>query len=326
MGLSRAEALDRFASHDLIGIGMEADAMRRELHPEGVVSYAIDREIDVADALRGEDLSAVYARVRETVEMGGSGVLMRGGAGHGLKVEAFERLLAGVKERFPEVWLHCFSATEVLAMAEHSGLSVEETLRRLKGAGLGSFPGRDAAILEDGVRRRGTRMTCRSADWLRVHRVAHGLGIRTTASMRFGMGESLEQRVDHLEALRALQEETGGFTSFTPLAADAKHLAASGRDWEEPTSVEYLTTLAVCRMMLDNVANVQASWENQGLKVVQMALRFGGNDVGSVGLEAGPGGPSQGATEEELRRIIRDAGFRPAQRDQVYGVMYLELG
>jgi cyclic dehypoxanthinyl futalosine synthase len=323
MGLNRNEALDCFASDDLIGIGMEADAVRRGLHPEGVVSYTVDREIDVAEALGEAEPAGVLERVQEAVELGGTGVRLRGGVGHGEKIESFERLLRAVKARFPAIWLQCFSASEILEIADHSKLSVEETLVRLKAAGLGSITGRDAAILEDTVRRRATRRTCRSVDWLETHRTAHRLGIRSAASVRFGMGETLEQRVDHLEAIRALQAETGGFTSFTPLAADAKHLAASGRDWEEPTSVEYLTTLAVSRLMLDNVANVQASWENQGLKVVQMALRFGANDVGAVGLERSAGGPSQGATEEELRRLIRDAGFRPVQRDTVYGVMYL---
>ena len=323
MGISRDQALDCFASDDLIGIGMEADAVRRGLHPEGVVSYTVMRELDVAEALVREDSAGVLDGVQATVDAGGTGVLLRGGAGHGLKIERFEWLLAAVKERFPEVWLHCFSATEVLAVAEHSGLAVEETLRRLQAAGLGSIPGRDAGILDDEVRRRTTRMTCRSADWLRVHKAAHGLGIPTTASMRFGMGETMEQRVAHLEALQALQAETGGFSALTPVAAQATHTAASGRDWEEATGVEYLKTLAICRMVVDNVANVQASWETQGLKVVQMALRFGANDLGSAGLDGEAGGISLGATEEELRRVIRDAGLRPVQRDPVYRVMYL---
>ena len=323
MGISREQALDCFASDDLIGIGMEADAVRRSLHSEGVVSYEISREIDVAEALGKDDFAPVHELVRETVEQGGTGVLLRGGAGHGLKIDCFERLLMGLKREFPEVWLHCFSATEILAIADFSGAELDETLRRLRDAGMGSISGRDAGILDDVVRRKMTRMTCRSADWLRVHKAAHGLGLRTTSSIRFGMGEEMAHRVKHLEAIRSVQEETAGFTSFTPRSAQAGQAAGSGRDWEEATSVEYLKTLAISRMLLDNVANIQASWETQGLKVVQMALRFGGNDVGSVDLERNAAGASQGTTEEELRRIIRDAGFRPAQRDAVYGVMYL---
>jgi cyclic dehypoxanthinyl futalosine synthase len=317
MGISREQALDCFRSDDLIGIGMEADAVRRGLHPEGVVSYLVEREIDVAEALGNDDFSGVYAAVEDARTAGGTGVMLRGGAGHGVKIEGFERLLGGLRERFPAMWLHCFSAGEILAMAEFSGIELEEALIRLRAAGLGSIPGRDAAILDDTVRRRGSRLTCRSADWLRFHRTAHGLGIKTTAAMRFGMGESLEQRVDHLEAIRTLQAETGGFMAFLPVAAQAKALGASGRDWEEATSVEYMKTLAISRMVLDEIPNVQASWKNQGLKVLQMALRFGGNDVGSVGI-----GPD-GASEEELRRLIRDAGFRPAQRDTGFGMMYL---
>ncbi len=323
MGISREQAQDCFASDDLIGIGMEADAVRRALHPEGVVSYEISREIDVAEALGRNDFDAVQQRVRETVEQGGTAVLLRGGAGHGLKIDRFERLLTGLRGKFPEVWLHCFSATEIMAIADFSGLTLEDTLTRLRDAGMGSISGRDAGILDDLVRRKMTRMTCRAADWLRLHKVAHLLGVRTTASMRFGMGEETEHRTKHLEAIREVQAETGGFTSFTPRSAQAGQAAGSGRNWEEATSVEYLKTLAISRMVLDNVANVQASWETQGLKVVQMALRFGANDVGTAAMERSPAGASQGTTEEELRRIIRDAGFRPAQRDAVYGVLYL---
>jgi cyclic dehypoxanthinyl futalosine synthase len=319
MGISREQALDCFQSDDLIGIGMEADAVRRRLHPEGVASYVAEREVDVAEALASGEAGEVYAAVSEAVAAGATGVMLRGGAGHGVKIDGFERLLRGLKERFPEVWLHCFSASEILAVAEFSGLSVLATLERLRAAGLGSIPGRDAAILNDEVRRRGSRLTCRSRDWLTVHRAAHELGIRTTAAMRFGMGETLEQRVDHLEAIRQLQAETGGFMAFLPVAALANHLSASGREWEEATSVEYLKTLAISRMVLDGIENVQASWKNQGLKVVQMGLRFGANDVGAAALDGG----GIGATEEELRRLIRDAGFRPAQRDTVYGVMFL---
>ena len=323
MSISREQALDSFASDDLIGIGMEADAVRRSLHPEGVVSYAVTREIDVEEALRKDDLSPVFSQIEDTVAMGGTGILLRGGAGHGLKIDCFERLLTGIRQAFPELWLHGFSAGEILAIAEFSGLELEETLKRLHAAGLGSVSGRDAGILDDIIRRRMTRMTCRTGDWLKVHRAAHALGIPTTASMRFGIGEEMEHRVAHLEALRDLQQETGGFTAFTALPAQASHSAGSGRDWEEATSVEYLKTLAISRMILDNVANHQASWESQGLKVVQMALRFGSNDVGSVNMEPVAAAPSQGTTEEELRRLIRDAGFRPAQRNTLYSSLYL---
>jgi cyclic dehypoxanthinyl futalosine synthase len=312
MGITRQQALDCFASDDLIGIGMEADAVRRTLHPEGVVSYTIDRSLDCTSP----NLSALYDQVRKTVEMGATGVVLHSDVQQRVQLDHFETLFAGIKQRFPEVWLHGLSATQILALAASSQLSLRDTIARLHDAGLDSIAS-NAVILDDEVRHRVAPDKCTTADWISVHRTAHQLGLRTTATMIFGVGETLEQRIDHLELLRQLQQDTGGFTSFTPLAYTAGDLGIP-----EPTAVEYLKTLAVSRLYLDNIENLQGSWATQGLKVLQMGLRFGGNDVGSVLLEERFGKPG-GATEEELRRIIREAGFKPAQRDTIYQTMFL---
>jgi len=296
MGISREQALDCFASDDLIGIGMEADAVRRRLHPEGVVSYAIDRVINLKDV--GDDFSGVYEQVAEAAELGGTGVVLQGASGHG--IEWFEALFAGVRQRFPEMRLHSLAAAEVLGIAELSKLSVAETFERLRAAGLDSMPGDGAEAL--GLDR-----------WIDAHRAAHRAGIQTTAAMIFGADESMEQRVAFLEAVRSLQAETGGFVAFI---LSAFHTPGR-RDLDDATAVEYLKTLAICRMVLDNIDHVQTNWEQQGLKVLQMGLRFGGNDVGSVL------GSSTKASEEEVRRLIRDAGFKPAQRDTLYRAMFL---
>ena len=312
MGITRQQALDCFASDDLIGIGMEADAVRRTLHPEGVVSYTIDRSLDCTSP----NLSALYDQVRKTVEMGATGVVLHSDVQQRVQLDHFETLFAGIKQRFPEVWLHGLSATQILALATSSQLSLRDTIARLHDAGLDSIAS-NAVILDDEVRHRVAPDKCTTADWISVHRTAHQLGLRTTATMIFGVGESMAQRIDHLEILRSLQQDTGGFTSFTPLAYTAGDLGIP-----EPTAVEYLKTLAVSRLYLDNIENLQGSWATQGLKVLQMGLRFGGNDVGSVLLEERFGKPG-GATEEELRRIIREAGFKPAQRDTIYQTMFL---
>jgi len=312
MGITRQQALDCFASDDLIGIGMEADAVRRTLHPEGVVSYTIDRSLDCTSP----NLSALYDQVRKTLEMGATGVVLHSDVQQRVQLDHFETLFAGIKQRFPEVWLHGLSATQILALAASSQLSLRDTIARLHDAGLDSIAS-NAVILDDEVRHRVAPDKCTTADWISVHRTAHQLGLRTTATMIFGVGETLEQRIDHLELLRQLQQDTGGFTSFTPLAYTAGDLGIP-----EPTAVEYLKTLAVSRLYLDNIENLQGSWATQGLKVLQMGLRFGGNDVGSVLLEERFGKPG-GATEEELRRIIREAGFKPAQRDTLYQTMFL---
>ena len=336
-----------FRSNDLIGIGMEADAVRRRLHPEGVVTYIIDRNINYTNfcteycsfcafyrPLKGKlasegyilDFETIYEKIRETVELGGTGVLMQGGLHPELKIDYFERMMSGIKQRFPQVHLHCFSASEILAIAEYSGIGVEETIVRLRAAGLDSIPGGGAEILDDEVRRRVARLKCLTEDWLLVHRTAHRLGMKTTATMMFGVGEDYEHRVNHFQRIYDLQEETGGFTAFIPWSFQPGNTALGGHGWDEATAVDYLKTLAISRVFLSNFPNVQASWVTQGLKICQMGLRFGGNDVGSVMIEenvVASAGVHNCTTEEELRRIIRDAGFRPVQRDTLYRTYFL---
>src|SRR3954453_11759173 len=347
MSLTKQQCVEMLESDDLIGLGMEADALRRKLHPEGVVTYIVDRNINYTNfcteycsfcafyrPLKGKlasegyilDFETIYEKIRETEEMGGTGVLMQGGLHPNLKIDWFERLFRGIKERFPNIWLHCLSASEILAIAEYSELSLRDTIMRLRDAGLQSIPGGGAGILDDEVRHRIARLKCKTEDWVSVHRTAHELGMRTTATMMFGVGETFEHRVNHFEVVRNLQEETGGFTAFIPWSFQPGNTALGGRGWEEATSVEYLKVLAIARLYLDNILNVQASWVTQGLKVLELGLHFGGNDVGSVMLEENvvkAAGTSNCTTEEELRRIIRDAGFKPVQRDTLYRTMFL---
>jgi cyclic dehypoxanthinyl futalosine synthase len=317
------------------------------LHPDGIVSYIIDRNINYTNfcteycsfcafyrPLKGKlasegyilDFETIYEKIRETVELGGTGVLMQGGLHPELKIDYFERMMSGIKQRFPQVHLHCFSASEILAIAEYSGIGVEETIVRLRAAGLDSIPGGGAEILDDEVRRRVARLKCLTDDWLLVHRTAHRLGMKTTATMMFGVGEDYEHRVNHFQRIYDLQEETGGFTAFIPWSFQPGNTALGGRGWDEATAVDYLKTLAISRVFLSNFPNVQASWVTQGLKICQMGLRFGGNDVGSVMIEenvVASAGVHNCTTEEELRRIIRDAGFRPVQRDTLYRTYFL---
>jgi len=345
--LTRAQALDYYRSDDLIGLGMEADAQRRKLHPDGIVSYIIDRNINYTNfcteyctfcafyrPLKGKtadegyilDFDTIYAKIAETIELGGTGVLMQGGLHPDLKIDWHEQMLRGIKQRFPKIHLHCYSASEILAIAEYSSLSVRDTIARLRDAGLDSIPGGGAEILDDEVRHRIARLKCLTEDWLLVHRTAHQLGMRTTATMMFGVGETIEHRINHFQRLYDLQEETGGFTAFIPWTFQPKNTALGGRGWDEATAVEYLKTLAISRLFLSNFLNVQSSWVTQGLKVCQLGLRFGGNDVGSVMIEENvvrAAGTTNCTTEEELRHMIRDAGFRPVQRDTLYRTYFL---
>ena len=347
MSLSKQQALEMFQSDDLIGIGMEADAVRRKLHPEGVVTYIIDRNINYTNfcteyctfcafyrPLKGPkakegyilDLDTIYDKIRETVELGGTGVLMQGGLHPDLKIDWHETMLRGIKQRFPRVHLHCYSASEIIAIAEYSGLRIRDTILRLREAGLDSIPGGGAEILDDEVRYRIARLKCLTDDWLNVHRTAHHLGMRTTATMMFGVGETFEHRMNHLQRLYELQDQTGGFTAFIPWTFQPANTALGGRHWDEATAVEYLKMLAISRLYLSNFLNVQSSWVTQGLKVCQLGLRFGGNVVASVMREeivVRAAGVTNCTTEEELRRIIRDAGFRPVQRDTLYRTYFL---
>jgi cyclic dehypoxanthinyl futalosine synthase len=275
MGINLDQALDCFKSHDLIGIGMEADAMRRRLHPEGVVSYAVDAAVSCARL----DSTAIQAEVVEAEADGATGVTLRSA---GLDLDAMASLIASLKRRCSDLWLQ---------LADPAA----ESLPRLRESGL------------DGVSVLGVDDAS-----LAVHRAAHNAGLRSTAAMIFGQGESTAQLVGQLEAVRQLQEETGGFAAFVPLSFQC------GRDLDDPTAVEYLKTLAISRMVLDTIDTIQSDWSRQGLKILQMGLRFGANDVGSVPVQQ-----SKGATEEEVRRVIRDAGFQPAQRDLGFRVMML---
>ena len=342
--MTNDQAREYFASDDLIGIGMEADAYREKLHPHRIASYIIDRNINHTNECTeycsfcafyrpmGHEegyvlpFETIAQKIQETVDCGGTGVLMQGGVNPNLDIGYFESLFSRLKLRFPAVQLHCLSAPEILCIAEVSGLSIRDTLLRLRDSGMDSMPGAGAEILDDEVRFRIARLKCTTQDWIEVHRAAHSVGMNTTATMMFGCGETIEHRVRHLEKLRQLQEETGGFTAFIPWPFQPENTALGRKVPEEATACEFLRTLAISRLYLDNFLNVQTSWVTQGLKVCQLGLRFGGNDVGSVMLEENvvrQAGASHSATEEDLRRMIREAGFIPKQRDTLYRTYFL---
>src|SRR5277367_6746718 len=340
---TREEALELFHSDDLIDIGMRADEVRRRHHSEGVVSYIIDRNINYTNFCTEycsfcafyrpmghkegyvHDQETIFAKIQETIDLGGTGILMQGGLHPDLKIEWYEDLLRNIKKRF-EIHCHCFSAPEITNIATVSGISLRDTIARLRDAGLDSIPGGGAEILDDGVRHRISRLKCNTSEWIDVHRTAHALGMRTTATMMFGCGETLEQRMNHLQIVRQIQEDTGGFTAFIPWTFQRENTSLGRFVKEEATAVEYLKTLAVSRIFLDNILNIQSSWVTPGLKTCQLGLRFGGNDVGSIMIEenvVSAAGAHNRASEEELRRLIRDAGFIPKQRDTLYRSYFL---
>ena len=336
--LTRDEGIALLRDGDLLELGMLADAVRQRLHPEGVVTYIIDRNINYTNVCAAQCAFCAFYRdlpskegyllskeqlaqkIEETLSLGGNQILLQGGLHPDLGIEYYEELFRWIKGRYP-IWIHGLSPAEVKHIEKASSLSTEQTLRRLVAAGLDSIPGGGAEILSDRVRQiigiaKGT-----TAEWLSVMETAHGLGMKTTATMMFGHVETLEERIEHLLHLRELQDRTHGFTAFIGWTFQPTNTAMAG---DELTSFQYLRTLAVARVMLDNFPNVQASWVTQGGKIGQVSLRFGANDFGSLMIEenvVSAAGAHFRLTEAEIARSIQDAGFVPKRRTMHYEIV-----
>jgi cyclic dehypoxanthinyl futalosine synthase len=336
--ISSAEAVRLFEQADLLDLAACADRIRQRLHPDNVISYIIDRNINYTNVCREfctfcafyrvkGDADAyvlpdhvIYKKIEETLALGGTGILMQGGVHPDLKIDYYERLLSGIKERF-QIHCHCFSPPEILNIARVSKLPVPDVFVRLKSAGLDSMPGGGGEILDDEIRNDISPLKCKTEEWLMVHREAHRLGLRTTGTMMIGVGETIHHRIRHFERLRHLQDETGGFTAFIPWTFQPENTELARRKLPEVTAAEYLRLLALSRIYFDNIPNVQVSWLTVGLKIGQVGLRFGVNDMGSIMIEENvisAAGARNRANDGELRRVIQDAGFTPRQRTTLY--------
>ena len=336
--ISQADALQLLHSGDLASLGRAAECVCRKKHPDRIVSFLIDRNINYTNVcvarctfcnfyvrpkvaggylLKHEE---IFQKIAETIELGGTGILMQGGMNPELKIDYYEDLLRSIRSRF-NIHLHCFSPPEIVVIAKLSKLTLRETICRLSRAGLDSIPGGGAEILTDRMRRDIAPGKCSTDEWLEVMRVAHQEGLLTTATMMIGGGETLEERVEHLDRIRSLQDETKGFVAFIPWNVQLEETPMGDTIKYEVGSVEYLKLLAVSRIYLDNIKNIQVSWLTQGPQVGQMALHFGANDVGSIMIEENvisTAGADHKAGREDLVRMIEDAGFPPAQRDTLY--------
>jgi cyclic dehypoxanthinyl futalosine synthase len=331
--LSGGDFLCLAAKADLHQLGFLADAARKRLHPERVVTYVIDRNINYTDICvsackfcaffkapddpQGSVLSTeeLLIKIRETQELGGTQILLQGGLHPGLPLEFYEEMLRTMKAT--GIHIHGFSPPEICHFSQLSGLSSKAVLERLRAAGLDSMPGGGAEILSDRVRRQIAPRKCSADEWLGVMEEAHRLGMRSTATMMFGHIETWEERLEHLERLRSLQDRTrtGGFTAFIPWPFQPDNTALA--DVSKTSGLAYLRMLALSRIYLDNFANIQASWVTQGPKIAQVSLFFGANDFGSTMIEenvVAAAGVSFRLSEQEIRRLISDAGFTPQQR------------
>lgn len=335
--LTPEEGLRLLESTDLLALGQAADAITRRLHPGPYRTYNIDRNINYTNACTAVcDFCAFYRppkhpevyvlsrevlhqKIAETVELGGDQILLQGGLHPSLPLEWYEEMLADLRSHFPTINIHGFSPPEIHHFTKLSKLPLKTVLERLKAAGLGSLPGGGGEILVDRVRAEITRGKVMTDDWLNVHRVWHELGGRSSATMMFGHVETLAERIEHLDRLRQLQDETGGLTAFIcwtfqPEHTEMAHIPPAG-------AFEYLKTQAVARLYLDNVANIQSSWVTQGEKTGQVALFFGANDMGSLMIEenvVSSAGTVHHLTLDSIRRCIREAGYIPRQRNVFY--------
>jgi len=335
--LTMQEGLDLLQSSDLPRLGHAADAVARRLHPEDYRTYNIDRNINYTNVCTAVcDFCAFFrkpksadgyvlprdvllTKIEETKRLGGNQILLQGGLHPEFKLDWYEDLLRDIKHRFPQLNVHGFSPPEIHHFTKLNRLPLRTVLERLRAAGLGSIPGGGAEILVDRVRREITRGKCLSDDWLNVMRVWHELGGVSSATMMFGHVETLAERIEHLERLRRLQDETAGFTAFIGWTFQPDHTDLAHIPKASP--FEYLKTQAVARLYLDNFRNVQSSWVTQGLKIGQLALLFGANDMGSLMIEenvVAEAGTVHYLTLDEIRNAIGELGYRPRQRDVFY--------
>ena len=317
-----------------------ADGVRRRKHPEGVVTYIIDRNVNNTNVCvarcnfcafyrevgHGEGyvlgFDEIFKKIEETQALGGGQLLLQGGHNPDLPMAWYEDLFRGVKLRFPDFKLHALSPPEVLHISRLGSMSTAAVIDRLIAAGLDSIPGGGAEMLVDRVRKILNCYSKASSDeWLGVMREAHLAGLRTTATMMYGTVETDEDRIEHMMRLRTLQDETGGFTAFITWSYQPEHTEHGGY---ELTGVDYLRTLALARIALDNIDNLQASWVTQGGKVGQLSLAFGANDMGSVMIEENvvrAAGAAYCMDEVEIVGNVEDAGYQPMRRNMHYDVL-----
>jgi len=339
--LTKEQALDLIKNADLKELGRLASARKKELHPKGITTFVVDRNINYTNICwvdckfcafyRHEKDAEAYvltfdeidAKIDELLEIGGTQILFQGGVHPKLKIDWYENLVEHIHTKYPSITIHGFSSIEIDFIAKVSRITVEEVLIRLKAKGLASIPGAGAEILSDKVRDIIAPKKIDSEVWVDIHRKAHKLDIKSTATMMYGTVESDEDIIEHFDMIRNLQDETGGFRAFIMWSFQGKNteLLRLIPEMEKPSFNRYLRLLAVARLYLDNVPNIQSSWVTQGPYIGQMALRFGANDLGSTMMEenvVSSAGAAYSMAKEEIVQLIRDIGEIPAVRNTAY--------
>ena len=336
--LSEREGVELLTHGDPIELGRQADAARRELFDD-TVTFIVDRNINYTNVCKNEcrfcaffrrqghkdayllTYDEILEKVRETVEAGGTQVMIQGGLYPDLGLGYYEKMLRLIKTNFPSITIHSFTATEIQYFAQQEGISILDTLKRLQDAGLASLPGGGAEILVDEVRKRVSPKKIMTDDWLHVMECAHSIGMESTATMVIGFGETMAQRIEHMEKVRRLQDKTGGFRAFITWTFQPGNTELGG---ERTSGWDYMKTLAMTRLYMDNVKHIQGSWVTQGERIGQLTLGFGADDLGSIMLEENvvrAAGTSYEMSINKMADVIRGAGKKPAQRDTEYRVI-----
>ncbi len=342
--LTKEEALELIREGDLKTLGKMASEVKAKLHPQKITTFVVDRNINYTNVCwvdcnfcafyrhaKDDDayvlsFEEIDRKIEELLEIGGTQILFQGGVHPKLKIEWYEDLVEHIHKKYPEVTIHGFSAVEIDYIAKVSRISVEEVLKRLATKGLSSIPGAGAEILSDRVRDIIAPKKIDVKDWLNVHRLAHKNGIKSTATMMFGTVETDEEIVEHWEHIRELQDETGGFRAFIMWSFQPYNtkLQKEGIVTHKTSPNRYLRLLAVSRLFLDNIKNIQSSWVTQGSYIGQMALLYGANDLGSTMMEENvvkAAGAANRMNQEEMIRLIKHVGEKPAKRNTAYEIL-----
>ncbi len=346
MRLSKKEALNLLKNEKLLTLQKMAYAKKRELHPKKITTFVVDRNINYTNICWVECKFCAFYRkkndkeayilpfeeidkkIEELIEIGGTQILFQGGVHPNLKIDFYEELVEHIHNKFPQITIHGFSAPEIDYIAKVSRLSIKEVLLRLQKKGLSSIPGAGAEILSDRVRDIIAPKKIDVQDWLNVHKTAHNIGMNTTATMMFGTVESEEEIIEHLDLIRELQDETGGFRAFIMWSFQPYNTALYKEKivTDKTSPNRYLRYLAIARLYLDNFKNIQSSWVTQGSYIGQLALLYGANDLGSVMMEenvVASAGAKNSMSSSEMVKLIKDIGEIPAQRDTAYNIVKL---
>lgn len=338
MRYTEKQGIEMLTSGDPIALGREANAIREKLFGN-TVTFIVDRNINYTNVCKNEckfcaffrrkeskdayllTIEEILQKVQETVDAGGTQVMIQGGLYPDLGLEYYENMLRSIREKFPSIVIHSFTATEIQYFAQQAGISIEDCLKRLQYAGLSSLPGGGAEILVDEVRKRVSPKKIMTEDWLHVMETAHKIGMESTATMVIGFGETMAQRIEHMEKIRQLQDKTGGFRAFISWTFQPGNTELGG---EKTSGWDYMRNLAVSRLYMDNITHIQGSWVTQGERIGQLTLGFGGDDLGSIMLEENVVRAAGTAYEMSINKMvdmIKGAGREAAQRDTKYNII-----